>query len=164
MAEPTTTVRTSVNGVSVEVEVPDRTILLDFIRHWVQLTGTKVGCDTAICGACSVLLDGVAVKSCTLLAAQAEGRSITTIEGLSDSAGLTPLQSSFSSHHGIQCGYCTPGFVVAATSLLEQYRSTGHMPNEDQLRADLSGNICRCTGYQGIVEAILEVMKGEGSR
>ena len=164
MTEPTTRIRTSVNGVTIDTEVADRTILLDFIRYQIQLTGTKVGCDTAICGACSVLLDGVAVKSCTLLAAQVDGRSITTVEGLASGDELTPLQSSFSKHHALQCGYCTPGFVIAATSLIAQYRTAGCAPTEEQVRADLSGNICRCTGYQGLVEAILEVMQGKDDR
>jgi carbon-monoxide dehydrogenase small subunit len=139
----------TVNGVSHSLELEPRELLVYVLRDRLGLTGTVVGCDTSSCGACTVLLDGESVKSCTLLGVQADGREITTIEGLSDD-GLHPLQESFHEHHALQCGYCTSGMVLAAVSLLAENPS----PTETEIRHALEGNICRCTGYQNIVEAI----------
>lgn len=148
-----------VNGEQHSVEVPARRMLSDFLRDDLHLTGTKRGCETGICGACSVLMDGEVVKSCLSLAVQAAGRDITTIEGLSQGDTLHPLQQSFMQCGGLQCGYCTPGFIMAACALL------AHSPNptQDEVRAGLNGNLCRCTGYTQIVESVLsaaEKMRG----
>jgi aerobic-type carbon monoxide dehydrogenase small subunit (CoxS/CutS family) len=144
-----------VNGERYEREVEARRLLVHFLRDDLDLTGTHVGCDTGNCGACTVLLDGKAVKSCMLLAVQADGASITTVEGLAPDGELTPLQRAFSQHHALQCGYCTPGMLMSATYLLEQNPS----PSEEEIRRGIQGNICRCTGYQNIVEAIKAVGK-----
>ena len=145
------TVNVSVNGERYEREVEARKLLVHFIRDDLDLTGTHVGCDTGNCGACTVLLDGVAVKSCMLLAPQADGAEITTVEGLAgDEGALTPLQQAFHEHHGLQCGYCTPGMVLATVSLLEESPD----PSEEEIRHALEGNLCRCTGYQNIVKAV----------
>jgi aerobic carbon-monoxide dehydrogenase small subunit len=146
------TVDVTVNGARHTAEVPARTLLVHFLRDRLRLTGTHVGCDTTQCGACTVALDGVAVKSCTILAAQASGHEITTIEGLA--AGLHdlhPVQQAFQAEHGLQCGYCTPGMVMAVRQLLRDNPD----PTEDDIRHGLGGNICRCTGYQNIVAAAL---------
>jgi carbon-monoxide dehydrogenase small subunit len=136
------------------VSVEPRTLLVYFLRDQLDLTGTNVGCDTSSCGACTVWLDGEAVKSCTLLAVQADGRDVTTIEAMAAPDGtLDPLQDAFRRHHGLQCGFCTPGMVMAAASYLHENPS----PTEEEVREALEGNLCRCTGYQGIVEAILDV-------
>jgi carbon-monoxide dehydrogenase small subunit len=140
----------TVNGQRREAEVEPRELLVYFLRERLGLTGTNVGCDTSSCGACTVLLGGESVKSCTLLAVQADGREVTTIEGLARNGGLHPLQEAFHVHHGLQCGYCTPGMVMAAVSLLEENPS----PSEDEIRHALEGNLCRCTGYQNIVKAV----------
>jgi carbon-monoxide dehydrogenase small subunit len=140
----------TVNGKPVELEVEDRTLLVDLLREHLRLTGTHVGCDTVQCGACVVHLDGRAVKSCNLLAAQAHGREIRTIEGLATEE-LHPMQAAFSEHHGLQCGFCTPGMVMTAIDLLRRHPD----PDEATVRAELSGNLCRCTGYQNIVDAVL---------
>jgi carbon-monoxide dehydrogenase small subunit len=140
----------TVNGVSHELELEPRELLVFVLRDRLGLTGTVVGCDTSSCGACTVLLDGESVKSCTLLGVQADGREITTIEGLADAGSLHPLQESFHEHHALQCGYCTSGMVLAAVGLLTENPS----PSEDEIRHALEGNICRCTGYQNIVDAI----------
>jgi carbon-monoxide dehydrogenase small subunit len=146
------TVELTVNGARHTAEVPARTLLVHFLRERLGLTGTHVGCDTTQCGACTVALDGLAVKSCTILAAQASGREITTIEGLASPSGeLHPLQRAFREEHGLQCGYCTPGMVMALRQLLADNPD----PTEDDVRHGLSGNICRCTGYQNIVAAAL---------
>jgi aerobic-type carbon monoxide dehydrogenase small subunit (CoxS/CutS family) len=147
------TIDVTVNGDRYEREVEARRLLVHFIRDDLDLTGTHVGCDTGNCGACTVLLDGKAVKSCMLLAVQADGSEITTVEGLSPDGELTPLQQAFSDHHALQCGYCTPGMLMSATYLLEQ----NPHPSEEEIRRGIQGNICRCTGYQGIVEAIKAV-------
>jgi carbon-monoxide dehydrogenase small subunit len=140
-----------VNGVSYEREVEARRLLIHFIRDDLDLTGSHIGCDTGNCGACSVLLDGVLVKSCMLLAVQADGAKIDTVEGLASEDGeLTPLQQSFGTHHALQCGYCTPGMLVAATSLLAK----NPRPSDDEIRKGLQGNICRCTGYWNIFKAV----------
>jgi aerobic-type carbon monoxide dehydrogenase small subunit (CoxS/CutS family) len=141
----------TVNGTRHEADVEPRQLLVYFIREAVGLTGTNVGCDTSTCGACTVLMDGQSVKSCTMLAAQADGREITTIEGLARDGDLHPIQRAFHEHHGLQCGYCTPGMIMAAASLIEENPEL----SEDQVRLGLEGNLCRCTGYQNIVKAIL---------
>jgi carbon-monoxide dehydrogenase small subunit len=140
-----------VNGVATRHEVEARTLLVHHLREVVGLTGTNIGCDSTSCGACTVLLDGESVKSCTVLAAQADGRSVTTIEGLADGEDLHPMQAAFREHHGLQCGYCTPGMVMAAVSLA---REGGALTDED-VRAGLEGNLCRCTGYHNIVAAVV---------
>jgi len=139
----------SVNGRRYERGVEPRLLLTHFIRNVAGITGTKVGCDTSQCGACTVLLDGVAVRSCTTLAAQADGSEVTTIEGLAKNGTLHPLQESFWNKHGLQCGFCTPGMILAAHELLR----TNPKPNDDEIRAGLEGNMCRCTGYTNIVRA-----------
>jgi aerobic carbon-monoxide dehydrogenase small subunit len=147
------TVAVTVNGERYEREVEARRLLVHFLRDDLDLTGTHVGCDTGNCGACSVLLDGQAVKSCMLLAVQADGAEVTTVEGLALPAGdgeLTPLQRAFSEHHGLQCGYCTPGMLISATYLLAQNPT----PTDEEIRRGIQGNICRCTGYVNIVKAI----------
>jgi len=140
----------TVNGIRREAEVEPRELLVYFLREHLGLTGTNVGCDTSSCGACTVLLDGESVKSCTVLAVQADGREITTIEDLAQNGKLHAVQEAFHAHHGLQCGYCTPGMVLAAVSLLAEHPS----PSAEQIRHGLEGNLCRCTGYQKIVEAV----------
>jgi carbon-monoxide dehydrogenase small subunit len=132
-------------------DVEPRTLLVYYLREACALTGTKVGCDTSSCGACTVLIDGESVKSCTMLAAQADGARITTIEGLADGDTMHPVQQAFHEHHGLQCGYCTPGMVMAAVSLLEEIPD----PTERDVRIGIEGNLCRCTGYHNIVESVL---------
>lgn len=155
-------VRVTVNGTKYVRSVEPRVLLADFIRDDLRLTGTHVGCDTSHCGACTVLLDGHAVKSCTMLAVQADGHKITTIEGLAEHGRLHPLQEAFKAHHGLQCGFCTPGVVLAALELLQ----VENAPSEERIRTAISGNLCRCTGYQNIVDAVSaagEMMKpGKG--
>ncbi|MBA2536038.1 MAG: (2Fe-2S)-binding protein [Actinobacteria bacterium] len=140
----------TVNGTRREAEVEPRELLVYFLREHLGLTGTNVGCDTTTCGACTVLLDGKSVKACTLLAVQADEREVTTIEGLATNGEFHPLQRAFHEHHGLQCGYCTPGMIMAALSLLKENDEL----TEDEIRAGLEGNMCRCTGYQNIVKAI----------
>jgi carbon-monoxide dehydrogenase small subunit len=145
----------TVNGVVTEHEVEARTLLVQYLRETVGLTGTNIGCDSTSCGACTVLLDGESVKSCTVLAAQVDGRSVTTIEGLADGDELHPMQAAFREHHGLQCGYCTPGMVMAAVSLAkEALAQEGGALSEDAVRKGLEGNLCRCTGYHNIVAAV----------
>jgi aerobic carbon-monoxide dehydrogenase small subunit len=142
----------TVNGTGVTADVEDRTLLVHFLRDVADLTATNIGCETTSCGACTVLLDGESVKSCTVLALQADGREVTTLEGLAGPDGqMSPVQKAFHDNHGLQCGYCTPGFVMAITSLLKENPS----PTEAEVRAGLEGNICRCTGYHNIVRAAL---------
>ena len=141
----------TVNGTSQEKDVEPRTLLVHFLRDQLQLTGTNVGCDTSSCGACTVHLDGEAIKSCTVLAVQADGGAVTTIEGLSKDGVMHPMQQAFKENHGLQCGYCTPGMVMAAISLLDENPS----PTEEQVRIGLEGNLCRCTGYHNIVKSVL---------
>jgi aerobic carbon-monoxide dehydrogenase small subunit len=141
----------AVNGALQEHDVEARTLLVQYLREAVGLTGTKVGCDTSSCGACTVLVDGESVKSCTMLAAQADGRSVTTIEGLATNGQLHPVQAAFQEHHGLQCGFCTTGMVMAAVSLLDEIPN----PTEADVRMGLEGNLCRCTGYHNIVKAVL---------
>jgi carbon-monoxide dehydrogenase small subunit len=145
-------IRVTVNGKAHTSDVEPRTLLVHYIREVLGLTGTNVGCDTSSCGACSIHVDGEAVKSCTLLAVQADGSDITTIEGMASADGtLHPMQKAFMENHGLQCGYCTPGMVMAATSLLKEIPN----PTEDDVRIGLEGNLCRCTGYHNIVKAVL---------
>ena len=148
-----TTVRLSVtvNGEKHESDVEARQLLVYFLRDELGLTGSHVGCDTTNCGACTVHLDGQAVKSCTLLAVQAEGAEVTTIEGLGQEGNLHPLQAAFREHHGLQCGYCTPGMIMAGADLLERNPN----PSDEEVRHALEGNLCRCTGYQNIVAAVM---------
>ena len=142
----------TVNGVQHTDDVEPRTLLVQYVREVLGLTGTNIGCDTSSCGACSLHVDGEAVKSCTMLAAQADGATITTIEGMAGKDGsLHPMQKAFMENHGLQCGYCTPGMVMAATSLLTENPN----PTEDDIRNGLEGNLCRCTGYHNIVKAVL---------
>jgi carbon-monoxide dehydrogenase small subunit len=141
----------TVNGVERSGDVEPRTLLVQFLREDLDLTGTNIGCDTSSCGACTVHLDGESVKSCTVLAVQADGQSIKTIEGLADGDTLHPMQRAFQENHGLQCGYCTPGMVMAAVSLLQEIPD----PTEEQVRLGLEGNLCRCTGYHNIVKSVL---------
>jgi carbon-monoxide dehydrogenase small subunit len=147
----------TVNGTVHESEVEPRTLLVHYIREVLGLTGTNIGCDTSSCGACSIHLDGESVKSCTLLAVQADGREITTIEGLAQGGEMHPMQQAFMQNHGLQCGYCTPGMVMAATSLLKENPS----PTEQEVRTGLEGNLCRCTGYHNIVKSVLACAAGD---
>ena len=142
----------TVNGKPVSTQVEPRTLLVEFLRGPMQLTGTHVGCDTAQCGACTVLVDGKPVKSCNMLAIQAQGKSVTTIEGLATNGELHPMQAAFRKNHGLQCGFCTPGMVMAAVGLAGQTKR----PTEAQIREALDGNFCRCTGYHNIVKAVQE--------
>jgi aerobic carbon-monoxide dehydrogenase small subunit len=153
--EPSTsrTISVEVNGEVHEREVDARRLLVHFLRDDLDLTGTHIGCDTGNCGACTIHLDGQAVKSCMVLAVQADGSKVATVESLAADGELSPLQQSFSAHHALQCGYCTPGMLMSATALLE----ANPRPTEEDARTAIQGNICRCTGYQNIVEAIVSV-------
>lgn len=145
-------IQVTVNGKKFTNDVEPRTLLVHYVREVLNLTGTNVGCDTSSCGACSLHLDGEAVKSCTILAVQADGAEITTIEGMAAADGtLHPMQQSFMENHGLQCGFCTPGMVMAATSLLKEIPN----PTEEEVRIGLEGNLCRCTGYHNIVKAVM---------
>jgi aerobic carbon-monoxide dehydrogenase small subunit len=148
-------VTVTINGVEYEREVEARKLLIHFIRDDLDLTGSHIGCDTGNCGACSMIVNGTLVKSCMMLAVQADGATIETVEGLADGEQLSPLQQSFSEHHALQCGYCTPGMLMSATALLRDNPS----PSEDEIRKALQGNICRCTGYWNIFEAVKAVAK-----
>jgi carbon-monoxide dehydrogenase small subunit len=149
-----------VNGKQVSAEVEARTTLADCLRYELGLTGTHLGCEHGVCGACTVIVNGAAVRSCLMLAVQADGEAVTTVEGLSNDEALTPLQASFRKHHALQCGFCTPGMVTTAHALLT------HEPNadEERIRDVLSGNLCRCTGYIPIVEAVLDARKAYGGK
>jgi carbon-monoxide dehydrogenase small subunit len=144
------TINVTVNGISHQSEVEPRMLLVHYLRDALSLTGTHIGCETSLCGACTVLVDGQAVKSCTLLAVQADGSEVTTIEGFAADGKLHPVQQGFWEHHGLQCGFCTPGMIVAAAQLLERNPD----PTEEEIRHGLEGNLCRCTGYQHIVQAV----------
>ena len=152
-------IQMTVNGVPRENDVEPRTLLVQYIREQLGLTGTNIGCDTSSCGACTVHVNGESVKSCTMLAAQADGTSVTTIEGLAKGDQMHPMQEAFMQNHGLQCGYCTPGMVMAAISLLEENPN----PTEEDVRIGLEGNLCRCTGYHNIVKSVAhaaELMSG----
>jgi aerobic carbon-monoxide dehydrogenase small subunit len=155
----TVPVRLQVNGVEQSIDVEPRLLLVHAIRDNLGLTGTHVGCDTSNCGACTVHLDGRAVKSCTVLAVQADGASITTIEGMGTEDNLHPLQEAFWNDHGLQCGYCTPGMIMAAAGILADNPN----PTEAEVRKGLEGNLCRCTGYHNIVKAVLDAAKSKGA-
>ena len=148
----------AINGRRYQRDVEPRQLLVHFIRDLGGMTGTKIGCDTSQCGACTVLLDGIAVKSCTCLAVQADGAAITTIEGLAPEGGLHPLQEAFWNKHGLQCGFCTPGMILASHELLRRKPN----PTEEEIRHGLEGNFCRCTGYQNIVRAVQEAANMTG--
>jgi aerobic carbon-monoxide dehydrogenase small subunit len=155
-------IKVTVNGVTYDREVEPRQLLVYFLRETLGLTGTNVGCDTSSCGACTVLLNGASVKSCTVLAVQADGDEITTIEGLASNGTLHPMQEAFHTEHALQCGYCTPGMILAAVSLVEH----GEAGSEDEIRHGLEGNLCRCTGYHNIVKAVqrgAEAMPARGA-
>jgi len=162
--EPTSRVRVTVtvNGAPTEHDVEARTLLVQYLREVVGITGTNIGCDTTSCGACTVLLDGESVKSCTVLAAQVDGRAVTTVEGLAAPDGtFHPMQEAFREHHGLQCGYCTPGMVMAAVSLATEHGTL----TDAEVREGLEGNLCRCTGYHNIVRAVIagaDAMAGAG--
>ena len=145
----------TVNGTTTESDVEPRTLLVHYLREHLELTGTNVGCDTSSCGACTVHLNGEAVKSCTILAVQADGTSVKTIEGMSINGEMHPMQQAFMENHGLQCGYCTPGMVMAAVGLLNENPN----PTEDEVRLGLEGNLCRCTGYHNIVKSVLAAAK-----
>ena len=154
------TVTVTVNGTRYSREVEPRQLLVYYIREQLGLTGTHVGCDTSQCGACTILLNGIAVKSCTILAVQADGADIKTIEGYAEPGGkLHPIQQAFWEEHGLQCGFCTPGMILAAYQILERYPK----PSEEQIRHQLEGNLCRCTGYHNIVRAVLDASKVKGA-
>ncbi len=143
----------TVNGVRHEADVEERELLVYYLREGLNLTGTTVGCDTTSCGACTVHLDGQSVKSCNVLAVQADGAEVTTIEGLATNGDMHPMQAAFQEHHGLQCGFCTPGMIMAAVGLLDE----NPHPSEDDIRHGLEGNLCRCTGYHNIVKAVAAV-------
>ena len=153
-------VNVTVNGESRESDVEPRLLLVHYLRDTLGLTGTHIGCDTSNCGACTVLMDGEAVKSCTVLAVQADGAEVLTIEGMADGDKLHPLQEAFWNDHGLQCGYCTPGMIMAAADLLKRNPN----PTEAEVRKGLEGNLCRCTGYHNIVKAVLDAAKATGER
>ncbi len=155
----TVPVRLNVNGVEHQLEVEPRLLLVHAIRDHLGLTGTHVGCDTSNCGACTIHMDGKPVKSCTVLAVQADGATLTTIEGMATEDGLHPLQEAFWNDHGLQCGYCTPGMIMAAAGLLAENPN----PTEQEVRHGLEGNLCRCTGYHNIVKAVLDAAKVKGA-
>ena len=146
----------NVNGTTHESDIEPRTLLVQYVRETLGLTGTNIGCETSSCGACSLHLDGEAVKSCTVLAAQADGGTVLTIEGLATNGVMHPMQDAFMQNHGLQCGFCTPGMVMAAVSLLNENAN----PTEDEVRLGLEGNLCRCTGYHNIVQSVLACAKG----
>lgn len=151
-------IKVNINGRVHAGHVEPRRLLVEFLRTDAGLTGTHVGCDTSYCGACTVLLDGEPVKSCSVLAVQADGREVRTVEGLADESGMNPLQKAFSEHHALQCGFCTPGFLMAATALLER---PGNI-DEAIVRKALAGNTCRCTGYQNIITAVMAAAGAQG--
>jgi aerobic carbon-monoxide dehydrogenase small subunit len=143
-------INVTINGITHQSEIEPRMLLVHYLRDVLNLTGTHVGCESSLCGACTVLVDGQAVKSCTMLAAQADGLTVTTIEGLAQTGQLHPVQQAFWEHHGLQCGYCTPGMIMAATQILQRNPD----PSQEEIRRGLEGNLCRCTGYQHIVQAV----------
>ncbi len=150
----------TVNGIERHARVEPRKTLADFLRDDCRLTGTHLGCEHGVCGACTVMIDGRATRSCLVFAVQTEGGRVTTVEGLAPDGELNPVQAAFEAEHGLQCGFCTPGFVVSATALLERNPS----PTDDEIREGLSGNLCRCTGYQGILRAVHRAAQSMGAR
>ena len=148
-----TSVSMNVNGKAVSGDMPDETLLSEFLREHLRLTGTHIGCDTSQCGACVVHIDGKAVKSCSTLAVSLDGANVTTIEGLADD-GLHPMQTAFNDNHGLQCGFCTPGMIMSGVDMVNRYKADGKDLTPDVIRAELEGNICRCTGYHNIVKSI----------
>lgn len=158
MGGPTRKVHVTVNDVPFEIEVQDRTLLVHFLRDTLGMTGTHIGCDTTHCGACTVLLDDRPVKSCTVLAVQADGRKVRTVEGLESGGKLHPVQEGFTAEHGLQCGFCTPGMMMTSVALLAK----NPHPTEDEIRHAISGNLCRCTGYINIVKAIQHAANATG--
>jgi carbon-monoxide dehydrogenase small subunit len=148
-------IKVTVNGVARQAEVEPRVLLVHYLRDYLRLTGTHVGCDTSQCGSCTVLVDGISTKACTMFAVQADGREITTIEGLAKNGSLHPLQEAFREEHGLQCGFCTPGVIMSAYDLLQH----NSKPTEDEIRHALEGNYCRCTGYHNIVKAVQKATK-----
>ena len=159
MTHTSMTVNMTVNGSAVSGEVESRTLLVHFLREQLRLTGTHIGCDTSQCGTCVVHVDGKSVKSCTMLAVQAEGAEVTTIEGLANGSELHPMQQAFMDHHGLQCGFCTPGMIMSALDIVQR---NGHELDEATVRKELEGNICRCTGYHNIVKSIQAGAKAMG--
>jgi carbon-monoxide dehydrogenase small subunit len=151
-------IRVTVNGTAREAEVESRLLLVHLLREELRLTGTHIGCDTTHCGACTVLLDGVPVKSCTVLAVQADGRELTTVEGLEKDGKLDPVQDGFMQEHGLQCGFCTPGMMMTSYALLQRNKK----PSEGEIRSAISGNLCRCTGYVNIVKAVQHAAARQG--
>ncbi|MEL6690384.1 MAG: (2Fe-2S)-binding protein [Pseudomonadota bacterium] len=151
-----TNVSMTVNGKSVSRDVSDTTLLSEFLREDLRLTGTHVGCDTSQCGACVVHVDGKAIKSCTALAVSLDGSDLTTVEGVGSANNLHPMQAAFKKHHGLQCGFCTPGMIMAGIDMVERYQAAGQELTAEAIRHELEGNICRCTGYHNIVKAIEE--------
>ncbi len=149
-----TKISMTVNDKAVSRDVPDNTLLVEFIRENLRLTGTHVGCDTSQCGACVVHVDGKAIKSCTTLAASVDGATVTTVEGLANGKELHPVQQAFKDNHGLQCGFCTPGMIMSATDMIARYQASGEELTEAAIRHELEGNICRCTGYHNIVKSI----------
>jgi carbon-monoxide dehydrogenase small subunit len=150
-------VKITVNGTTHESDIEPRTLLVQYVRETLGLTGTNIGCDTSSCGACSLHVDGESVKSCTMLAAQADGCQVTTIEGLAQNGVMHPMQQAFMDNHGLQCGFCTPGMVMASISLLKENPN----PTEEEVRIGLEGNLCRCTGYHNIVQSVLAAAKAK---
>jgi carbon-monoxide dehydrogenase small subunit len=153
------TIEVTVNGAARSADVEPRLLLVHFLRDTLGLTGTHVGCDTTSCGACTVLLDGTPVKSCTVFAVQADGRSVKTVEGLAENGQLHPIQQGFKEEHGLQCGFCTPGMMLVSSALLEENPN----PSEEEIRWAISGNLCRCTGYQNIVKAVQWAASAKGA-
>ena len=151
-----TSVSMTVNGSEVSADIEDRTLLVEFLREHLKLTGTHVGCDTSQCGACLVHVDGMAIKACTALVVALDGAMVTTIEGLADGDTLHPMQQAFNDNHGLQCGFCTPGMVMAGIDMVQRYKAEGKELDEGAIRHELEGNICRCTGYHNIVKSIAQ--------
>ena len=159
-----TEVSITVNGKATRRDVPDNTLLVELLREHLRLTGTHVGCDTSQCGACVVLVDGKAVKSCTTLAAALDGAEVTTVEGLAQGGALHPMQEAFRANHGLQCGFCTPGMIMSGVDMVNRYMAEGRELTEEAIRHELEGNICRCTGYHNIVKSIADAATRMGAK
>lgn len=159
-----TEVSITVNGKATRRDVPDNTLLVELLREHLRLTGTHVGCDTSQCGACVVLVDGKAVKSCTTLAAALDGAEVTTVEGLAQGGELHPMQEAFRANHGLQCGFCTPGMIMSGVDMVNRYMAEGRELTEEAIRHELEGNICRCTGYHNIVKSIADAATRMGAK